>query len=186
MDPLVLELTSTSAADSGKGRAARLANIYDHLNSLVLPNFFLRLEVRTEGAQNPPLGGLKRGLVTWIDGLDVDEVAAKVASSSGYLSDPSAPSYLWEQGGWSIEFGVIPRKRGTREPANNSIGVYGMGDATWVNDVAPIRERLRDKARRYGTFGGPFVVAILLSHWGDDDVVVSGAVRRPGVHLPIR
>jgi len=70
----------------------------------------LHLTVLTEGPGNPPLRRLRRELRDWIDGLDVDEIAALSAVSDSFFTDQSAPRYTWTQAGWSIEFGVIPLK----------------------------------------------------------------------------
>jgi len=155
-DSLVMEMTSTGASDADKARAGRLKTIYDQINSWEIPNFMLHVVVHTEGPGNPSLRRLHRGLRDWIDGLDVDEIAAMTAASDNYLTEQSAPRYTWTEAGWSIEFGVILLSSGARAASTNAIGIYGPNGAAWVNDVEPIRRRLADKAGAYGDFHGPF------------------------------
>jgi hypothetical protein len=174
-DSLVLEMTSTGVSDADKARAGRLNTIYDLINSWEIPNFMLHVTVLSEGPGNPSLRRLRGELLDWIDGLDVDAIAAVTAVSDSYLIDESAPRYIWNEAGWSIEFGVIPLKREARAASTNAIGIYGPNGG-WANDAEPIRRRLADKAGAYGDFGGPFVVAVLLDGIGTDDTSVAAAL----------
>jgi len=174
--PLVLEMTSTGASPEGRARAARRNTIYDQINSWSLPNFWLHVTLLSEGPGNPPLRRLRRELEEWIGSLNVDEIDARVTESNGgYLISESAPRYTWDEAGWSIEFGVLPRSPEMRAPATQAIGLYGP-DASWVSDVEPIRGRLADKASAYGDFHGPYVVAVLLNGVGTDDISVAAAL----------
>jgi hypothetical protein len=133
-ESLVMEMTSIGASDADKARAGRLKTIYDQINSWEIPNFMLHLTVLTEGPGNPPLRRLRRELRDWIDGLDVDEIAALSAVSDSFFTDQSAPRYTWTQAnerypGWgavraarlshfAMNGGVIA---GSRSPAETCV-----------------------------------------------------------------
>gem|GEM_PF-613501 len=97
-----MEMTSIGASDADKARAGRLKTIYDQINSWEIPNFMLHLTVLTEGPGNPPLRRLRRELRDWIDGLDVDEIAALSAVSDSFFTDQSAPREVSDPGSYGF------------------------------------------------------------------------------------
>jgi hypothetical protein len=134
--------------------------IFDEINKVNSPNFFLSLEIRSESDQAPPTGKLKTELAEWLNQLDPDDYFIEDETGAGF---ESWPVRLWEQQGWRIVFRAIPKspsKRGL--PNRRTIGVY-PSNFSFANDSAPISKALKVKGSKYGALSAPYVIALATS-----------------------
>ncbi|WP_159080600.1 hypothetical protein [Nocardia suismassiliense] len=147
-----LEAIAPGSSPDAKGANARRAVLFDIVNELGDPNFFLWLSSLTEGPNPPSSARLRNGLRKWLAGLDPDD----------YPDFGVAPEWHWEHSGWAATFKAIPKKaeaRGTR-PTDRAIGVYAYAGVSRVDDAPMIRDGLAAKHNAYGDLNAPFVIAI--------------------------
>ena len=152
-----LEATVTGGPASETASERRRNTIYDSLDRLDSPNFFLWLQVYEEGQASPSGRRLRHALARWLARLDPDEVAA-LYEANGHQALPKRD---WEAEGWHIVFTALPKKEEARgKPGVRPVGAWGPGRAFYVDDVGQVRRDLEDKSGRYGTPDLPFVIAV--------------------------
>ena len=166
---IYVEARSASSSDVAVGQAARVNAVYESLDKLDSPNFFLWIDVVKQGEAPLRARPLRGRLETWLGGLDPDEHTLAAGKRREDL-----PGYVHEDAGWKIDFRAYsksPVARG-REGAR-PLGIFGGGEADWVQDEEGIRGALTDKGSAYGLLGAPFVVAVASSSISldDDDVL---------------
>jgi hypothetical protein len=139
----------------------RRASIYDAINQISSPYFWLEIECLRETQTTPSLRSLKQQLGEWLRALDPNDSGfADLATQSEPWN--SWPSYDWRQEGWHIRIKAIPKGPIFRGKSNApTIGIYMPNQAIMVNDQFEIRERLNDKAKKYGQQDKPYVIALL-------------------------
>jgi hypothetical protein len=151
-----LEATIASASRDERGSDRILGTIYDLLNELPTPNFFLEAEVKRRGQLPPATKQVRRDLVAWLATLDPDAIER---ARGGWLRH--AP-LLWEEAGWSILFRPIPKSPGHRGKPGRAIGV-NMDDPVRIVDTSSgLRSAIKEKASRYGTLDRPYLIAVLI------------------------
>lgn len=159
---IYLEAGSASTSDVDVAAAARLNTLYESLDKVDSPNFFLWIDVMEQGSV--PLGArpLRSGLERWLRGLDPDDYAhAK--------SREDFPDFQYKKGGWAIQFHAIPKTAEARgKEGVRPLGIFGP-QGEWLNDAEGIRNTLNDKGSAYGQLGAPFVVAVVSNSWSADD-----------------
>lgn len=152
-----VEATCYFEKDRTSAEERRRERLYDAINQLWNPNFHVWIDIESEGASSPPGAPLRKALDRWLTNLDPDEVHA--SHEPGNMFD--LPSFTWDRDGWTISFWSIPIKPEARgKPDSQLIGVYGTGEAKFIDDKTPIRSRLGGKAKRYGQLDRPFVIAL--------------------------
>lgn len=165
---IYLEARSASSSDIAVGKSARVNAAYESLDKLDSPNFFLWIDVAKQGDAPLRARPLRGRLEKWLAGLDPDE-----HTLVGKRRD-DLPGLTHEDAGWKIGFRAFskpPEARG-REGAR-PLGIFGGGEAHWVQDEEGIRSALTDKGSAYGSLAAPFVVAVASSSISldDDDVL---------------
>lgn len=148
--------SSAAAVKAGRRRAA----FYDVLDRVKSPNFFLWIDDLHEGPRAAAVSRLKKELEQWLATLDPD----------GVWSYDDGPSYTWEGDEWRARFRPIPiraEKRGIAAD-HRALGVYGGGEASFVNDAPTIRRALASKHSAYGELDHPFIVAVGLYIFDSD------------------
>jgi hypothetical protein len=148
--------------------ARRIAEVYECLNSMNSPNFFISVNANGTPATPPSAAGLRRKLEGWLATLDPDEV------SNLFLTGRSeeAPRYHWTHDGWDIEFKALPKSPLCRgKPGVRPIGIYS-GAARWMNTANEIRRAIKTKGRKYGRLDLPLVVCVnVLDHADSIDIL---------------
>ncbi|MFK4083645.1 hypothetical protein ACI2LF_06020 [Kribbella sp. NPDC020789] len=147
------EARSASPSDIETGATARRNNVYESLDKLDSPNFFLWIDVTEQG--DTPLGvrPLRRALEKWLRGLDPDDYA-----HVGRREDFS--EYQHAADGWVITFHAIPKTADARgKDGLRPLGIFGP-TGRWVNNEEGIRSALADKGSAYGSLDAAFVVAV--------------------------
>jgi hypothetical protein len=147
---------------------ARVAQVYDSLNSLDSPTFFLRVQVRGAPNSPPPTRGLRRELTAWLARLDPDEIG-EFYRLQNY---DDLPAYEWEHDGWMVTFTPIAKSVDARgREGIRPIGVI-MPEARSLNTHGDLKEAIERKSKKYGNLDLPYVVAANLFAMHCDNVDV--------------
>ena len=143
--------------EKASARAIR-SKLYDILNRLDSPNFFVGCEFRNGTQTPPPARKVKAFLKQKLSALDPERIARDL-QSCGF---EALPHWLYSQDGWIIEFFPIPKSPLLRgKPGVRPIGMESDGGGlVCVDDRTPLRDAILDKASKYGELDLPFVVAV--------------------------
>lgn len=168
-----LEATIVALSDTEAANKARENQVYDTLNRMKSPNFFIGLKVHGAPGTPPPGRRIRNFLERETAALDPDEVTEQFRH--GGLR--ALPSWNWEHKGWRITFFPIPKSASARaKPGVRPIGLQ-MPELSWHAPHIGIRNSLQDKATKYGQLNLPYVAAInMLDELGVDDDDVSNAL----------
>lgn len=167
---LLVEATVTSDSAADVAAKHREDQVYDALNRLNSPNFYLALQVENVGSESPSAAKLRPKLESWLQSLDPDELAEQISLDGTLLLSPRAPAFEWREGGWKIRFLPIPKKPEARgQPGARPIGMHGPASAFIVDDKEPIRRAVTEKSNSYGSTGLPFAVALNTHSFSPDD-----------------
>lgn len=152
-----LEASAITTRDGTDRKAdARKGVVYDAVNRIKNPNFYLDVSSRGNPDTPPKSKPLRATLEKWLEGLDPDEVA-KGIEENGY---GSAPTLEWEHEEWRLTIRAVPKSPARRQQGERSIGTHTDG-LKQVDGWTPIRDRVMEKGRRYGAdLDAPLVVAI--------------------------
>lgn len=152
-----LEARSVSESDLDAAASNRLARMYETLDRLNSPNFFVSVNVYSVGGSDIRSRKLRSLLEQWLGGFDPDEVG-RLYNQQGA---GSLPELTWTDRDWKISFSVIPKKVDARGVIGlRPLGAFGSGRAKSVDNVSPIRRALADKGSAYGELDYPFIVAL--------------------------
>lgn len=135
--------------------------IYDELNKVHSPNFFLDVHVEVEGTQAPPVRKVREALEPWLVKLDPDVVMQRLTGGNIFMS---GEQYTWSDAAWQITFTAIPKSPASRgKPGLRPVGITGsVGSRSMiVDDRKPIRQVLDKKVARYGSLDAPYIIAVL-------------------------
>jgi hypothetical protein len=158
-------------SDEQAGARARVNRVYDAINDLDSPDYWINVEPRGVPASLVPTKKLKAFLIEQVRSLDYDEIARRY-QQTGFAD---LPRWSYEFEGWSAEFFPIPKLRARGQNGIRPMGVQ-MIPAHWVDPVTPLRTAILGKAKRYGTPDLPFVIAINALGEHVDDVDVDSAL----------
>lgn len=133
-----------------------MAAVYDAINTIESPNFFLELEIRGSPNTPPRTRKLRRDLTEWLAGLNPDHIAQLYADNKR-LHIPSLP---WHHEGWDLLFTPIPKSPKLRgRPGVRPIGLR-VPEGGWLTTDAEIREAVELKAKKFAELGEPLIVAV--------------------------
>ncbi len=183
-DAAFLEATLAAPSDREVAAANRENRVYDVLDQMDSPNFFVGLEVVGEPQTDLPAARMRAFLTRELGKLDPDGVAA--AFDRG--GQQAVPRWRFKHGEWEVEFSPIPKSPEARgKPGVRPLG-YRMFGPEYVNSWEGIVGALRSKATRYGELDLPYVVAvnviddfaddvdIVEALFGQEEVLIRGAV----------
>ncbi|WP_409141691.1 hypothetical protein [Cellulosimicrobium sp. RS] len=159
-EPFYLEARATALASKKVGSNRRIGEFYDALNKMDSPNFWLWVDVTSEGGTALSVRKLRGPLTRWLEGLDPDV-------ESIY---EEMPLFRWQRDGWDIEIRAEPKSPSSRGPGSTErpIAVYGS-EQSWT-DVEPLKRALEDKGSAYGALGHGFVVAVGTNLYADGNL----------------
>ncbi|MBL7074300.1 hypothetical protein ISS37_03560 [candidate division KSB1 bacterium] len=168
-----LEATLSSSSETKKSATARENRVYDVINKMDSPNFFIGIRVRGTPATPPPGNKIRRFLEAKLAKLDPDEIAKRF-KVDGFKA---IPSWTWKHDSWQITFHPIPKLASARgKPGVLPIGMLTQGpylDAPYIG----LRESIKNKATKYGNLNLPYVVAInVINDFGTDDIDINKAL----------
>ncbi|KRC59125.1 hypothetical protein ASE14_15200 [Agromyces sp. Root81] len=166
-----MEATCIFGSDINAGATARRQQVYDAINRIESPNFFLAIDVKEIGAQALPTTRLRRELEGWLSALDPDAVELALGDN------PRGERFDWKERGWKLAFRPIPVRADSRGQANHRVlGVFGPGEAQWLDDVSVLRGTIRSKGSAYGALDLPLVVAVNVATAFHDEEDTLGAL----------
>jgi hypothetical protein len=152
------------------GRDARLKRLYDALDQLNSPNFFLAIDVRSVGPSDLPTKTLRSKIEAWLNGLDPDVIAP------ASILNPDRVHFTWQADGWSIELRPLPVREDARGRADHRpLGMFGDHESPWVDDSA-LRTALEEKGSAYGDLDAPLVIALNSFGFNADEFEVMNAL----------
>jgi hypothetical protein len=151
---LVEAVTTFSGIVDDERHGERETWITAAINQASHSNFFVALDFTRVGHERPAVREIVDPLITWLDGLDADEVAT--------VDFSEAPQLRLQPRDWDFTLTAIPIKPEARgKPGHRLLGMGpSMGGA--VNDVEMLGRTLERKRRKYGKPGLPLVFAVLL------------------------
>jgi hypothetical protein len=171
---LVLEATVAARSDQEVAAGRREAQVYDAINQVHSPDFFLYVEVKEAGQSPPSAARLRPRLEAWLKGLDYDAIR-HAADTRMLFRSPEVPRFPWEDGGWRVEFLPIPKHEARGKPGLRPIGVHAPTVA-FVDDCGRIRKAVLEKATAYGQLDVPYVVAVGVHELMPDAIDVTNAL----------
>jgi hypothetical protein len=154
---VVLEaIVATETTDAQKGAEKRKSQLYDVIDRLECPDFFLSMEI--EGEPNSPIPGDRwlRELKSWVSSLDYDAIALLGRQQA---FNP-LPTLLLEHDGLVVTFSPIAKGKETRgQTSGRPIGVRLFG-VEYPQSWKAIQRAVHKKASRYGKQDCPYLIAI--------------------------
>ena len=171
-----LEACVVSAKSKEEVAGERRANqVYDQIDKLVSPDFFIGIEIREHPMSPPPGREVRRFLTQKVASTSWEDMNA--AMDVGGLE--ALPRWRFSDDSWEVDFFPIPKRaeeRGTPETRPLGIRVY---EARTLSDVEDIQAAIVRKAGKYGDLHSPFIVAVnLLSGFSDEGIVLKSLLGR--------
>jgi hypothetical protein len=168
-----LEGTLASGPKEENATEKRENQVYETIDKIHSPNFFLKINVR--GSPNTPPPGKKWSLALekWLATLDPNELEQRMkANDFGVL-----PSKTLNHDGWNVTFQAIPKSPKARGKSGiRPIGMRFFGFEECKEDEY-IRNAIKEKATKYGNLNIPYIIAInVLSLFSNDDLMILDAL----------
>jgi hypothetical protein len=160
---------------SAQQRAAqrRVAEAYDALDRLDSPDFFLWIGLDGSPKSSFPGRRLRSEVARFLASLDHGFVQ-KTLYDHGL---DALPVLAFPHDGCVLKISPFPKSDGARgKPGLRPVGVTGLDGARMVDNRTPTRDAVRDKARRYGRFRRPFIVAVNAADQHLDEIDFMGAL----------
>lgn len=168
----LLEATRVGSPEAEAAASHRRDTVYDLLEQLDSPDFFLWLRVESEGRASPSARRMRDAVSRWLSGLDYESVLR--AFDEGF---DALPVYTWEDDDWRVAFRPIAKGPARGRPGVRPLGVFEVGGAQVVDDVGQVRRNLEEKARSYGRPDIPLVIALAVdSGFFDPEYTVTNAL----------
>lgn len=132
----------------------------DIVQAVRAPRFSLALEVVRYGACSPGRRRIVPPLERWLGALDPRELGA----------GPSVKRLAFDD--WIVDVDAIPLAAALAQPCGCAQLVPRGRTAGAVNDVRPLRRKIKKKASRYGKLDEPYLLAVLAlgDHVREQDV----------------
>jgi hypothetical protein len=153
-----LEATSTLSSEEETSTQRMVNELYDLVNRLDSPNFFIDIGISEIGASAPPARSLRTYLERWLGRLDPDDERARLEAGDvdGF------PCTEWKQAGWNIYFEAIAKSptQHRSKPGIRPIAVISPMKVSIGNSHNRIRCGIERKAKKYGQLSLPLVLGI--------------------------
>ncbi len=135
---------------------ARQGQLWEEINKVPSPNFFLQISTYEVLTNRQPSGRRIRSfLERELKKYDADQVT----DDYELAGSRALPTLRYEDPQVHIDFTLIPKKPVGRKKRSRPIGVYPMA-SRWGGTTPSIRNAISRKATRYGRLDRPFVVAL--------------------------
>ena len=146
-------VTDTPRHEVAAGRRrSRVLDAIDEIES----EFYININTAKEFEFDPPIRPLLNSLRRWLDTLEPAGVSAAIAAN-GF---GAAPRLSESHGGCDIEFEAIPESSSSAGRDVRTLGFVNVGQGAIVTPQKAIRNKIVEKARKYGSLDRPYVLAI--------------------------
>jgi hypothetical protein len=163
-EPYYLEATvATDVSDEQLAANARINAVYDAIDRMESPNFFIG--VRHHGSPSSPVPArrIRAFLLAQLAELDPAAFDSWAGKSEGF---DSLPHWHFSHDGWDIDFFAIPKAPEHRGlDGSRPLGMFMPRQAAWIDSRGPLRDAIVDKAGRYGALDYAFVIAVNVLGW---------------------
>lgn len=186
-----MESTLAARADLDPAEEAILNQIYDALNCLESPNFFIGVRIEEKSVSTPSISKICSFVKEKLEQLNPDDVPEIITD----VDFDSLPRWLWSSHGWKLVFFPIYKPLETRgKPGVRPIGLE-IYEPEWIDPRKTILNALKEKATRYGLLDRPYVVTINATSLFTDEMDVTDALfgrehliidRQAGSAIPAR
>lgn len=168
-----LETTLAAESNDDQAESRRKNQLYDLLDLLDSPNFFLGIEIVSSSVQVPGSAPIRAFLRDWLSQLDPDQVSMQ------YERNQELPKITWtDNHEWEIEFTAIPKKKEARgTPGVRPLGMF-FQQPRRIDSRSALLRSLKSKAGYYGELDLPFIIAVdAVDEWVfESDFSVSSAL----------
>lgn len=176
-DEIYVEATALTGDDVGdRVVKQRLDVIHDAVDAVNAPAFSADLEITAHGDGTPSAKKITKAVQRFLDRLDPDEELASLAAGG------ARKQLEYSTGGWTLLLEADPLQREHRDYPHHRVLAGGAGGADEIDDITPLRRKLKDKAGRYGDLGKPYVVALLCAGTFVEDRDIEQALMGPIEH----
>jgi len=149
-------VVATGISADERAARARMNDVYDALNRLDSPNFFIGLDIAGVPSTPPRARQMRAFLKVRLDKLNPDEVG-ELWKTGGIKA---VPHWHYGHDGWIIDFYPIPKSPSMRgRPGVRPIGTQSF-EPKFVDASTPIKDTIVGKAGRYGDLDLPYVIAV--------------------------
>lgn len=155
-DPFLVEVTTTNDSDEEIAAQRRIDQVYDRLNRLNSPDFFIAIIDKGKPVSPVPGARLRGDLERWLKGLSWEEVK-KSWDSGGF---DGVPNYDWKYENWDVAFKVIPKSEENRGSVDiRPIGLTMPMEINLLATDAEIKKAVEGKDK-YGELNMPMIVVL--------------------------
>ena len=169
----LLEATRAGDPKMEEAAAHRRDTVYEVLEHLDSPDFFLWVHVEDETGVSPSARCMRESVSRWLDTLDYEAIR-RTFDKQGL---DALPTHLWEGAGWRVTFRPIAKGDARGQPGLRPLGIFQVGKAQVVDDVGQVRRNLEEKAGRYGRPDLPLVLALAVDNdFFEPEYSISGAL----------
>jgi hypothetical protein len=161
---------ATDRSAQERNRDARTNTLFDEINKIESPSFFLRIgRVSHSNAVQPSGRKVRAFIERHLARLDPLEVTSTLEREG----IEALPTWTFRDSGFELTVSVFPKSPPSRGGTGRAIGSY-PSEYRWGGNTGAIRAAILRKVGKYGRVDRPFVIAVnALSSWGSDrpDVV---------------
>jgi hypothetical protein len=161
---------ATGASEKKWKQDRRRRALYEAVDRAWPDDFKVKLDIKRDGQQQPPVRAIVDQLEVWLATLDADAVAAALQRHASFQVAPMLPVSV---SGWELEFRALPLKRERRGTGGTMLSVFPT--ETYAGDPATtVRAALKAKGSRFGTPPHPLVIALAIEEpWLHDEDIES-------------
>lgn len=171
-DLFYLEATLSKNSDDEVAAQRRINKVYDTINRLISPDYFLEVKIEGSPASDPPGAKWREFLKRKINNLDYNQLEIELEKNGL----DALPSWKRDHDGWEVTFRPIPKMPEARgKPDVRPIGVHWF--ANWeLDEDEGIKSSIKEKAGRYGDLKLPYIIAINVMSMFFRDLSVANAL----------
>jgi hypothetical protein len=156
-DDFIIEaVLATEESESDMSAQSRKDVVYDTINRLDSPNFYIGMNLRGDPKTPPPGKKIREFLESQLLLLDHKNIVERFKKDGL----KGVPKWYFEHEGWEIIFYPIPKDEKSKgQQGVRPIGVFFQGFFQ-ANPVEAIRSSILSKAKAYGKLNLPYVIAV--------------------------
>lgn len=154
---------STGKSETEKSYEQRLNNLYDSLNKINSPNFFLGIkEVLLKTKNQPSAKEIIKTIETELANYDPEILEQQIKNKNVFLNELT--DIQFDNDDIHIFFYLIPKNKDIRGAKGmRPIGAYPI-TSHWGGSEDSIKSALEKKANRYGDLGKPYIICVNSLH----------------------